>query len=808
MPEKRLGAISVRSAATLRNDTEDCPLLFELPKASLSSVYKMEIAFSHGKATLNQEQAVVVTADAYQNQRILASAGSGKTTTITARISYLIERYGVDPSQIVLVTFSRNAAREMVGRVRALCGPVAVWAGTFHGLAKKILTDYDYASIRDPFFIDELPVRLTAWMRTPKGRKWVGSLRYVIVDEFQDINHIQWRLLETMRHPGVRFIIVGDDAQNIYTWRGSSAKYLLDYASYVKSVVDYQLRMNYRSSEAIVNVANRVMLKIPTLDWKQTMIPAKKGGIKPEVVFFWRLADESHWVAKQLLEFRKKQPTLSLAVLARNNVDLYRVEEALLQAGLRCRFLSTETVDGAEEVQHRGGVVDLSTFHGSKGLEWDVTFCICLSDDRLPGRKQKDAIIHERRLFYVGITRARQRLFLSYHGNERHLTRFVREIGYSYLQFHGLAKYALSDVELGEQQPSLQSILECLDGDDWQIVREQGDLPFEECANVREISYLPLEDIWKSPSWADPKTFQHFLHMVLQRCILQQFGWPTDYQDPFLERLIFRIRIFAEDAEFWRTWEAELNEMVREFFADSARIPPCGYPEIAGWVHAKGIPWGQQECITATSILAKIRGQLRPLRFDTYSLDEFTICPTRVVVPTESRSAVLRSWRKYTDKTVGWKDCLLDCWRLAALYQVAEGRNAVLLRVQEVGAQLQDCIPYLERMESVLPFWLAGKQNLLLNPECIYEDLSPIHCDCILDSTLCISTGDARPDLSTWTEALLKAYCFIQSGTAVESIQLMNPFRGSVYTLSPIPLAKIHTLYKRILSFWKKKQGV
>ena len=86
----------------------------------------------------------------------------------------------------------------------------------------------------------------------------------------------------------------------------------------------------------------------------------------------------------------------------------------LLQEAVPCRFLTHESMDADLETGiSTRPVVDLCTFHGSKGLEWDVTFCICLSDDRLPGRKGKEDVIGERRLFYVGITRARKRLILT-----------------------------------------------------------------------------------------------------------------------------------------------------------------------------------------------------------------------------------------------------------------------------------------------------------------------------------------------------------------------------------------------------------
>ncbi len=93
------------------------------------------LEFSNGTATLNEEQYKVVTSPLSENQRILASAGSGKTTTITARIAYLVEFYDIDPSKILLVTFSRAAAQEMIHRVRHLIGPVNMYAGTFHALS-------------------------------------------------------------------------------------------------------------------------------------------------------------------------------------------------------------------------------------------------------------------------------------------------------------------------------------------------------------------------------------------------------------------------------------------------------------------------------------------------------------------------------------------------------------------------------------------------------------------------------------------------------------------------------------------------
>jgi hypothetical protein len=777
----------------------------------MDEVEDTTLHFSHGSVSLNPEQYKIVTADPYEHQRILASAGSGKTTTITARISWLLGNANVSADQIVLLTFSRNAAREMLHRVRRLVGPVSLWAGTFHALANTILrTSGGADSSSSLFFVDELPVRWMAWMRTEKGRKWVGRIRYIVVDEFQDINAIQWRLLETMRHIGARMIIVGDDAQNIYTWRGSSTGFLLDFHKLVPGVSDYQLRQNYRSTDAIVAVANRVMRAIPTLPWKEHMIANKMGGVKPDVLFFWRTEDEYIWIAKKIFDIRSKDPTATIAVLARNNMDLFKAEEALIQSGVRTRFLVMERQEGEEVAGH--GLIDLATFHGSKGLEWDHTFLISLSDDTLPSRKGAADIIGERRLFYVAVTRARKRMVLTYHGNERCLSRFVREIGYQHLTFHGLAKYALSEYEVGGAAPSLQGLLDCLDGEEWQQVRSSGLLPWREDeipVPIQESYLYGKGESWRIPGWADVRDFEAFLRLWMKRCILEIRGWTEPYKDPLRERMIFTVRIFQEDLDFWGTWREEFDLMVRHFFTDLKRMQPADFGDVLEWAQGRGLTWTQKEIVTATSILAKIRGQIRPLRFEEYSLDEFTIGPTRCVVPTEYRVEVLRSWRRFVKKDLGWREMLVDIWRLACLEQVYDGRTAGLFRVGAMIDSLEGCLPFLERIESALREALEEESegDIIINPEVAPDGLTPVGCDLLIGRRLIRICGEKRPDMYAWTETWLTAFLFVACGYCkpIQTIQMLHPFTGKIWSHSPVDLLKAKQLYTTLLRIWDKK---
>jgi len=766
------------------------------------------LVFSHGQTTLNAEQYNVVLADPYQHQRILASAGSGKTTTIAARIAWLLTHARCSANQIILLTFSRNAAREMLHRVRGLVGPVNLWAGTFHALASTVLKQLDTSSnaSSNTFFIDELPIKWMAWMRTNEGRKWVGSLRYIVVDEFQDINAIQWRLLETLRHIGARMILVGDDAQNIYTWRGSSAGFLLDFHRHVRSVADYQLRQNYRSTEAIVAVANCVMRGIPTLPWKEHMVAHKKGGTKPEVFFFWRANDEYSWLASTIRTLRAKSPIATIAILARNNIDLYRVEEWFVHEGLRTRFLSTQ--EGSElQTTPNQEWVDLATFHGSKGLEWDYTFLVSLSDDTLPSKKDATSIIGERRLFYVAVTRARKHMCFTYHGNERALTRFVREIGYQHLVYHGLANYALSEFEVGGSVPSLTSLLDCLDGDTWQQVRSLQLLPWDEStvSPIQQTRLISSGESWRIPSWAEPKDFEAFIRLWSKRCCLELRGWSESYKDPLRERMIFTIRVFQEDIPVWEQYKGELTSLVRHFFSDTQRMQPADYGDIEAWSKTQGLEWTQKQLVEVTTLLAKLRGQIRPLRFEPYSIDEFKIGPTRCVVPSEYRVDCLRSWKRFVKSEVGWRDCLLDIWRLACLEQVAEGRHAGLYRVPMMVDHLEHLLPFLERLELLYQGILQTSQDeLLVNPEVLPTGLLPVGSDLLLGRTLVRICGEKQPDMRLWTELWLTAYVFTECGYCrpIEQIQFLHPLTGIVWSFSPLDFGRAKGLYTTLFEVW------
>ena len=694
------------------------------------------LEFSQGSVTLNEEQFKVVTSPLSENQRILASAGSGKTTTITARIAYLVEHYDIDPSKILLVTFSRAAAQEMIHRVYKLIGTVKMYAGTFHALSSQILREMSPKSVADQPFIDELPYRLVKWLKTAQGTKWVQRFKTIIVDEFQDINDIQWELLKCFYHKWATMSIVGDDAQNIYTWRGSSVDYILNFHEAIPRVKDYQLYKNYRSSEAIVTIANSIMRFIPTLPFKEKMVAHTKGGQKPEVHFFFRAADESDWITnsinKLIQQSNKGTGTETIAVISRYNHDLFKIEERLHLKGHQYNICTNYDPERAKEHNKR---ITLATIHASKGLEWDIVFFMNLHDDVFPARKGDDEIVCERRLFYVAATRAKKALYMTYSRHERSLSRFVREIPRSFLKFYNIASFKLSTNEAGKSMMSVDDMIRGFDGADWNELREHDIVPA--IKDVKMESIYQFGQMFSMPQWVRQydvrDTWQEMLRWVtLRECAIYQ-NKLDELCTPEVSEALLTLRIYREDIEFWQLYEAELEHLVHKFLKHTQQMPAVEYHELDEYVKAKlkHLNWSGIEISHAVVIIAKIRGQLRPLRHHGFDLNEFKFGVVRNSVPTELRPDVLGSWHRILDKNQKTHDIINDIWRIAAIKSVIEGRNIPLYQYNTVYQYLfqQEQQDIVRAIETAIPLWIVEQENPSFNLTFELEGMKSIHFD-------------------------------------------------------------------------------
>ncbi|MBB5871700.1 DNA helicase-2/ATP-dependent DNA helicase PcrA [Allocatelliglobosispora scoriae] len=323
--------------------------------------------------------------------------------------------------------------------------------------------------------------------------------RHFVVDEYQDVNPLQQRLLEAWLGRRSDLTVVGDVAQTIYSFTGASAGYLMDFARTYRNATVVRLVRDYRSTPEVVALANTVISQARGAEarLRLDLIGQRPSGPKPDMRVFIDEPAEATAVARRCAELiAAGTPASEIAVLFRANAQSEAYEEALSDTGvpyvvrggerfferaevrqamlaLRSATKSTselampdrvaEVLRGtgwepdrppagganrerweamaalyrlatelsqmtmlefATELERRSAAqhiptvdgVTLASLHSAKGLEWDAVFLVGLVEGTLPTAyaKTPQAVEEERRLLYVGITRARQWLWLSY----------------------------------------------------------------------------------------------------------------------------------------------------------------------------------------------------------------------------------------------------------------------------------------------------------------------------------------------------------------------------------------------------------
>ena len=335
---------------------------------------------------------------------IVAGAGTGKTRTLVHRVAYLLET-GVRPERILLLTFTRRAAQEMLSRVERLVGATGrhVQGGTFHGTAHRLLRQFgpaaglaaDFSIMDQADSVDLMQVARAhsgvagSNKRFPKKEtlhylysrhintehalgtllheeypnfvEWHSDIEkvwgdytrrkadrnlvdyddlllfwsllleqapelaahisglwdHVLVDEYQDTNALQSRILRGIAGSHGRITVVGDDAQSIYAFRGATIRNILDFPEQFPGTRIVTLEQNYRSTAPILACTNTLISRASERFSKE-LRTAREGGEKPWLVAARDEAQQTRFVADRILELHEEGiPLREMAVLFR-----------------------------------------------------------------------------------------------------------------------------------------------------------------------------------------------------------------------------------------------------------------------------------------------------------------------------------------------------------------------------------------------------------------------------------------------------------------------------------------------------------
>ncbi|MDZ7773297.1 MAG: UvrD-helicase domain-containing protein [Balneolaceae bacterium] len=349
---------------------------------------------------------------------IVAGAGSGKTRVLTYRIAYLVDMERARPDEVLALTFTNKAAREMKDRIRDLAGDQArnLWMGTFHSVFSKILrfeadkigftsnysiydTDdsknaikqilrelnYDPKEIqprtiqrrisdaknelilpgqyKERFIhstLDDITARIyeiyverlrqnnamdfddllikpiELFGKHPEVlEKYQERFRYILIDEYQDTNHAQYKVTNMLAEKYKNLCVVGDDAQSIYSFRGADISNILDFKNDYEDALEIPLEQNYRSTQAILKVADSVIKKNDR-QLEKTLWTDNDMGEMVTLLENYDERDEANRVGGWINELRARKGYgyNDFAVLYRTNYQSRVFEEVLRRKGI------------------------------------------------------------------------------------------------------------------------------------------------------------------------------------------------------------------------------------------------------------------------------------------------------------------------------------------------------------------------------------------------------------------------------------------------------------------------------------------
>lgn len=352
---------------------------------------------------------------------ILAGAGSGKTSTMTHRIAYMIREQGISPYNILAVTFTNKAAKEMRDRVEDLIGSgINMWILTFHSACLRILRAHaevlgygsDFA-VYDPtdqktlvkniikelnidgkrftpsYFLgiiskckekriaaeeytrvygDDLKDRIAAqvyerYEKTLKKNnamdfddlllnavrlfekdeavllKYQNRFRYIMVDEYQDTNQIQYTFVKMLAESHGNICVVGDDDQCIYQWRGADIRNILEFEKDFRGAKVVKLEQNYRSTANILDAAHSVISNNRGRKEKKLWTDQEAGN----KIVYYRAEDErdeAYFISSEINRMKTSDRKYSdFAILYRTNAQSRNFEEALSRRDIPYRVL-------------------------------------------------------------------------------------------------------------------------------------------------------------------------------------------------------------------------------------------------------------------------------------------------------------------------------------------------------------------------------------------------------------------------------------------------------------------------------------
>ena len=727
------------------------------------------IEFPLKNVSLNQQQYDLVTnKNINENKLILACAGSGKTLTITSRICYMINNFDCEPEDFIVCTFNRNAAAEMRKRINNMIGMTKIKCGTFHSIGLKLLNNYDYLYLEDNYHIDETQTLFLDFLKSDRSNALKENIKYIFIDEFQDVNNIQLQIIKQFKQFVDYLYFVGDDLQNIYTFRGSNNDIILNINTHFPKVETIKMLKNYRCTDQIINLANNIQSKNRN-NINKKMTGNENIDKKPHIYKFKNLSKEIKFIISSIIkDLKKGLKKKDICILSRNNIPLFFIEEQLQIANIKNKILNTENI-----IQNS---ISLSTIHSAKGLEWKKIYLIGMNDSYFPHPKCE--VEEERRLFYVAITRCKKNLVITFNESDkcsRLLTELDEDLFKKDFVYKDLINIERPLEQIKEKEQTVTGIINKLTGDDYIKLKKLNifkDINFKENRLYKPYNY----PIWviENDYFSD---FGSFIDYLIRRMI-GDFQRNKDLKlsglrDKRADDIILSITLTNANYYYY------LNNLYK--FKSCYRLyKSIGIPDkhnIKNMFNQIKISIDRKELDKLYEILQEILYYCKKFKVKP---DEVNIT-NKFYLPFDFNESMRKNYLKYTKSKYKWNEIIWEIFMVSKCHSIwGNRRKNLYMPISKKNVNGLD--EFYKEINKYLNNKMEENKVILCNPKLnngiIFGDADLIVHDELIDFKV---SNNTNLNIEHILQLLIYASLARYKGITVNKISIYNPLKGIYY---------------------------
>ena len=692
---------------------------------------------------------------------------------------------GIPSESIIMTTFTKDAANDIQRKIQLLIPQNKVIVGTIDSISKRFLLKYNPDFKNAKCYVGEYKVRFFQFLSNdecPHRQKFIDTIKYIFIDEYQDINQDYFNIIYQLSNLGVIVSVVGDDCQNIYTWNGSNIKFILEFVTQFPNSCSFLLTHNFRSTPEILNLANASIKHNENQIYKIIQSNIDTVHHKPTITYYYSWESEYQDIKKKILNYLYAGiPLDEIAILSRNCTDngqLYFIETQLTKDRLQCCLL-----EGKKELRSKMKAehICLSTIHKSKGLEWTVVFIIGCEDKYFPSSKVPLKIEEERRLFYVGITRPKHYLHLSLStGRDPCMSRFVTEVNKSLLSFHNTSRITK---RFSQGEPKFI---------DFSVTKIIENMKTQDYLDLKQMGFLP------ELKWTQKQIYPEFKYQsfISQQELFADFGI-------FIDNLVTRqLGQFQPSSNGCTNYDA--NKVIAKIVLDSYHYAVYKKYKINFAYNLRLIKQNQlshiiQSLECTQNLHSELKHVIKNISRNDYSiiLDIYNLLArnstkfkipiweipifSENLLPTDFIQEMEKSYIHFTNQDNNWDQIIYDIYKVSRSSNILRGRSRLLY----TGVSEDNIKSYLPMYQHIYHDYIQefcqGKN--ICKPSYTYLNISG-ELDAVCDDIIIDYKNSVSTDIPIEHELQLLAYCALsrRHDQIINQLRIFNPIKGCVST--------------------------